>query len=956
MTYCPKCGTANRDGSRFCNQCGELLSTEKQVQCPQCGTLNPGQNLLCTECGARLEPASESTLSPGGLSPSAKAGSDVDDNEELQSPSGSQEDMPAWLRDLGATFTPDEQPTPESLDEPAEIPAWLQDLRASIPAESREGMEQEGDRERDTASFVPPSPSEGRQAAPFPSETEEKEDRSTEPAEPVVPLPGDKEEPDWLAELQTAPEGREPPAVQDLPDTEEGEPPDWLARLQPTEGVRPEKRTRPAQSAAPEATPSTGDETGPGWLEMDSLPEVEEDLEPELPAFDADDEDSLDWLAELIPPPAESGASDAQPTSEPGEEQAPDWLAELDSSAQESKPKPEPRSPEAESTDIPDWFTELQSSVGDSGLDRETPISEAVQSPDWLDESPIPAPEQDAEPELEASLLPVDAEETGKPGQPEGLLVSAVMASDAFDSPEGEAAEETTDESIPFPPSSIEGEEETELYDAAGEDVELSEWLAELRPPISEIEVEPTAPVMEEQTEELVEQLSEPSEAVVPHATPATSEEALPGSDVPPWLAEMQAEGHEETPGGLEEAAVESEPVDWLVPPEQPTEEGELERADIPAWLMALKPPELREEGEPAESMPIEEGIERDTGLLSGLEGTLPVEMIIAQPRAVTAARPVERSITETEHTRLFRDIVGRVPEAVPRQIAQAPARPTRMLPSWLLYLVLIVVVSLPLLLREPLFIRTIEPAQATTHLYTAIEALGSNAAVLVAFDYDPTTSGEMEVISQALVGHLMDRGAKVVAMSLLPAGPATAQPLLEALAADRPDYADSYGQRYVNLGYLPGQAAAVRLVGLSPERAFESDFQGTPLADLPVMDGITSAEDFDLVLELAARQDSVRWWIEQASMPYEVRLGAGVSAPVAPLTQPYYETDPRQLVGLVGGVPGAVTYEALHTEQGSPAQSVVSRLDSQMAGQLLLVFVLLVGNGIFLVQRGARR
>jgi hypothetical protein len=213
-----------------------------------------------------------------------------------------------------------------------------------------------------------------------------------------------------------------------------------------------------------------------------------------------------------------------------------------------------------------------------------------------------------------------------------------------------------------------------------------------------------------------------------------------------------------------------------------------------------------------------------------------------------------------------------------------------------------------------------------------------------------------MDVLGQALVGHLMDQGTKVIAMSLLPAGPATAQALLDDLAAERSDYADSYGTRYVNLGYLPGQAMAVRLVGLSPGRAFASDFQGTPLAELPVMEGMTSAEDFDLILELAARQDSVRWWIEQASMPFGVLLGAGVSAPVAPLAQPYYETDPRQLVGLIGGTPGAVTYEALQSSQGSSALPAVARLDSQMTGQLLLVLVLLVGNGIYLVQRGARR
>jgi hypothetical protein len=25
MIYCPKCGTANRDGSKFCNECGGRL-------------------------------------------------------------------------------------------------------------------------------------------------------------------------------------------------------------------------------------------------------------------------------------------------------------------------------------------------------------------------------------------------------------------------------------------------------------------------------------------------------------------------------------------------------------------------------------------------------------------------------------------------------------------------------------------------------------------------------------------------------------------------------------------------------------------------------------------------------------------------------------------------------------------------------------------------------------------
>jgi hypothetical protein len=433
-------------------------------------------------------------------------------------------------------------------------------------------------------------------------------------------------------------------------------------------------------------------------------------------------------------------------------------------------------------------------------------------------------------------------------------------------------------------------------------------------------------------------------------------DEQLAEPESPAWLADLQAEGLDKAPTEMEEATTETDIVEGAAPLGFAEEEAHLEGAEIPAWLMALKPPELRAEDESAEPPSALEKIERDTGLLSGIQGALPIEMIIAQPRAVSAAEAVDTEVTETDLARLFGDIVGRAPEATPRQVVRVPAKKPTLLPRWILYLTLIVVVSLPLLLREPLVMRTIEPAPAIADLHNVIEALDSEAAVLIAFDYDPTTSGEMDLISQTLVGHLMDRGAKVIALSLLPAGPATAQPLLDGLAAERPEFSDSYGQRYANLGYLPGQATAVRLVGLSPTGAFASDFHGTPLADLPIMDELTSIEDFDLILELAARQDSVRWWIEQASMPYSVPLAAGVSAPVAPLAQPYYETDPRQLQGLVGGAPGAVTYQALRSNQDGPAQPIVARLDSQMAGQLFLILVLLVGNGIFLVQRGARR
>ena len=139
-------------------------------------------------------------------------------------------------------------------------------------------------------------------------------------------------------------------------------------------------------------------------------------------------------------------------------------------------------------------------------------------------------------------------------------------------------------------------------------------------------------------------------------------------------------------------------------------------------------------------------------------------------------------------------------------------------------------------------------------------------------------------------------------------------------------------------------------------ETALPRDFYGTPLSDLPIMQGLDSTQDFSLVIELAAAQDTLRWWIEQAGTPYGVPLGTGSSAAVIPFARPYYETESRQLVGMIGGMPDAVTYEALAGGQTGPTSSSAARLDSQLAGQILLILVILAGNLVYFSRRGTRR
>src|SRR5215470_10758468 len=47
---CTSCGTANREGAKFCDACGAPLP----LACPSCGTANRPGAQFCDECGVSL--------------------------------------------------------------------------------------------------------------------------------------------------------------------------------------------------------------------------------------------------------------------------------------------------------------------------------------------------------------------------------------------------------------------------------------------------------------------------------------------------------------------------------------------------------------------------------------------------------------------------------------------------------------------------------------------------------------------------------------------------------------------------------------------------------------------------------------------------------------------------------------------------------------------------------------
>ncbi|MBI1801423.1 MAG: hypothetical protein HYR71_07325 [Chloroflexi bacterium] len=279
MIYCPQCSTANRDGSKFCNECGNDLQSAASAR-P--GTAPP----TLPEEAPEAEPAASPEDSSAVPSTPPERDDETADGDAAPEPSAGTPPLPDWLVQLreGQGDLSETSPQPLSSrgegrrgEEAAQMPDWLKEAHREQQREQAESQ--------DTA---PPAPA------------------------PETPLPalasGDL--PDWLKELkdvERAPVGaglalsrREVPipALARPPEAVEGNPPveplraeaapvdapGWLKPVQPKAEPAPiavtiaaagvasdkpavEKPISPPQAAQ---TPATGDlaDTGlPPWLE-----------------------------------------------------------------------------------------------------------------------------------------------------------------------------------------------------------------------------------------------------------------------------------------------------------------------------------------------------------------------------------------------------------------------------------------------------------------------------------------------------------------------------------------------------------------------------------------------------------------------------------------------------------------------------------------------------------------
>ncbi len=256
-----------------------------------------------------------------------------------------------------------------------------------------------------------------------------------------------------------------------------------------------------------------------------------------------------------------------------------------------------------------------------------------------------------------------------------------------------------------------------------------------------------------------------------------------------------------------------------------------------------------------------------------------------------------------------------------------------------IIFILVVLAVIIPTLLPINLPISVSAP---TRQLHDYINALPAGSTIMLAFDYGPASLAELNPMAKALLKQCFDKDVRVIGITLAPEGTAMGSTLIQEIA-DETGAID--GEDYVFLGYRPGEELVILGMGSDIASVFETDYNGKPLADIPMMTNVTNYDQISLLIDLASGS-STEIWITYANVRYNLQIAAGVTGVIISQMYPYLQTG--QLIGLISGIAGAAEYETL---LDAPAKGILW-INIESFVHLLIAGLVVIGNIAFFVQR----
>ncbi len=254
-------------------------------------------------------------------------------------------------------------------------------------------------------------------------------------------------------------------------------------------------------------------------------------------------------------------------------------------------------------------------------------------------------------------------------------------------------------------------------------------------------------------------------------------------------------------------------------------------------------------------------------------------------------------------------------------------------------YLLMALAVIIPFFVNITIPIKISPPSQ---NLYTFIDTLKPDSGpILISFDYDPSTQGELTPMAIAILRHAFSKNIKVITMSLYPTGIGIAENITSTVAKE---FHKVEGKDYAVMPYAPGYSAVILSIGESIKNTFATDYYGNRTDTMPIFKNVKNFEQIPISISISGSSTPYAW-ITYGYTKYGEKIGVGTTAVSATSYYPYLRT--KQVVGMLGGLKGAAEYETLvrkfYHVKGRAMATI--GMNSQSMGHILMIILIILGN-----------
>ena len=279
-----------------------------------------------------------------------------------------------------------------------------------------------------------------------------------------------------------------------------------------------------------------------------------------------------------------------------------------------------------------------------------------------------------------------------------------------------------------------------------------------------------------------------------------------------------------------------------------------------------------------------------------------------------------------------------------------------RKLDRRLIFLFMGLAVAIPVLLRfEP-------PSEVTMmdqNVFDAIQDLPDGSRVLLSFDFDPGSQGELLPMAMSFTRHLAEKQHQIYFMCLWPLGEPFIEDAMKLLQEEYPHL--KYGTNYMSFGYKPGGEAVIKNIVVDWKQLFITDSRKQDLNEIPMTANLKSAKAMNILISISAGDPGTKQWIQYAATPAGLPMVSGCTGVQAPLFYPYI---PDPLSGLLAAIKGAAGYEKIMSEHYPDLKTpefvkarfsstaAQQRMGPQFVAHLLMIGLIVLGNFIYFIDR----